>query len=638
MNLDRELKRYVRQIRPGLIGATSNPNANLNQLIEEIKVAKQLRTELVPRLQDFLLTRDYVSALTEAGLTLESGVFGEVFRRLEYKLLPKPVESASILSFLSRIFDAQADGDWLEKIDRERFGEFLTLIMPGREQIVEALAPQFFMSLEILSLRLAGLGYDPIVTERLRARREYQNAFMDVTRHVHAMLDGKGEAAIPLIRDDLKRCADGVDWVRSRRATDGISLALTYRLMKIQQVLRRMELLLEMIEAILGEWKSKPAADLFFEIVLAEIRRFNLRSFLVQNIELLAFQITEHTGKAGEHYITRTRSEWNTMFTSAAIGGAVTGVMVILKVIGSHLHLPPGPDALLNAMIYSVGFIVIHTLGGTLATKQPAMTASTLAASLDEANSQKRMENLSEIIVCTFRSQLIAVLGNYLIAFPVAAFVVLPFYMSGHPLMGHEKAIGMIEALHPYKTLALLYAGMAGVGLFLSGLVAGFVDNWYVFNHVGSRLKNSEVLRGAVGAPNLAKTIQLIDHNLGFWVGNITLGFYLAFVPAFGDVFGLPLSVRHITFSSGQLGAALATLHFQVTPELFAITAIGIFMFGMMNLGVSFTLSLLVAVKSRRIKFSQTPELLRHLGRRLRTRPTEFFFPPAQPASLLRDK
>ena len=71
MNLDRELRRYVRQIRPGLIGATSNPNANLAQLIEEIKVAKHLRSELVPKLQDFLLTRDYISALTETGLTLK---------------------------------------------------------------------------------------------------------------------------------------------------------------------------------------------------------------------------------------------------------------------------------------------------------------------------------------------------------------------------------------------------------------------------------------------------------------------------------------------------------------------------------------------------------------------------------------
>src|SRR3954463_13091242 len=79
LNLERELKRFVRQIRPGLIGATSNPNANLNQLIEEIKAPSPMRQDLVPRLEEFIMSRDFVTALTETGLTLESGVFTEVF-------------------------------------------------------------------------------------------------------------------------------------------------------------------------------------------------------------------------------------------------------------------------------------------------------------------------------------------------------------------------------------------------------------------------------------------------------------------------------------------------------------------------------------------------------------------------------
>jgi site-specific recombinase len=631
VNLDRELKRYVRQIRPGLIGATSNPNANLNQLIEEIKVARHLRSELVPKLQDFLLTRDYVSALTETGLTLESGVFGEIFRRLEYKLLPKPVENANILSFLSRVFDAQADADWLERIDREKFAEFLALIMPEKEQLIEALAPQFFMSLEILSLRLAGLGYDPIVTERMHARREYQHAFMDVTRHVHSMLDGKGEAAVPLIRESLDRCAQGVRWVRSKRGTEGISLALTYRLMKIQQVIRRMNLMLDMIESILGEWRNGPAIDLFFEIMAAELRRFNLSRFIGQNVELLAFQITEHTGKTGEHYITRTRSEWRGMFRSASLGGGIVGFMVILKILASHLHLPPAPEGFLNGLIYAIGFLVIHSLGGTLATKQPAMTASTLASSMDDAkNSHQALESLAEVIIRTIRSQMIALLGNFLIALPVAALIALPFALKFHPIMGDEKAWAMLRALHPVKSLSFLYAAMAGVGLFASGLIAGFADNWFVFNHVGSRLKHSEVLRRFVSSANLDHTIHLIDHNIGFWVGNIALGFYLAAMPSMGIIFGLPLDVRHITFSSGQLGASLATLRFQVPTSLVLWTMFSVLCMGLINLGVSFSLSLFVAIKSRRIRFAQTPELLGLLGRRFRRRPIDFFYPPRE--------
>ncbi|NJL24835.1 MAG: site-specific recombinase [Calothrix sp. SM1_5_4] len=126
MNLERELKRFVRQIRPGLIGATSNPNVNLAQVIEEIKASPQSREQLEKALLDFLLTRDFVTALTETGLTLESGVFSEIYKRLEYKFLPKAVEDDDILGFLSRLFDGTADGSWLEEIDRERFLNFYT--------------------------------------------------------------------------------------------------------------------------------------------------------------------------------------------------------------------------------------------------------------------------------------------------------------------------------------------------------------------------------------------------------------------------------------------------------------------------------------------------------------------------------
>jgi site-specific recombinase len=158
----------VRQIRPGLIGATSNPNTNLLHLIEEIKVANALRIEMVPRLQEFLISRDYVTAITETGLTLDSGVFSELFQRIEYNLLPKPVENANILSFFNRLFDSRTDADWLERIDKDRFSELLQLLIPDYRPILDALAPQLFMSLEILSLKLAGLGYDPIVADRIR--------------------------------------------------------------------------------------------------------------------------------------------------------------------------------------------------------------------------------------------------------------------------------------------------------------------------------------------------------------------------------------------------------------------------------------------------------------------------------------
>jgi site-specific recombinase len=52
---------------------------------------------------------------------------------------------------------------------------------------------------------------------------------------------------------------------------------------------------------------------------------------------------------------------------------------------------------------------------------------------------------------------------------------------------------------------------------------------------------------------------------------------------------------------------------------------------GMFNLGVSFSLSLFVAVKSRRIRFAQTPKLLKLLFKRLREHPLDYFLPLRDP-------
>lgn len=632
MNLERELKRFVRQIRPGLIGATANPNVNLAQLVLELKATPQHTQEIKKALQDFLVTRDYTTALTETGLTLEAGAFSEIYKRLEYKFLPKAISELDILAPLSRIFDAQSDAVWLEKIDREKFGELLGLILPSPEKLIEPLAAQAFMSLEILSLRLGGLGYDPVVTSRLRSRSDLQHSFMNVTRSVHNLLEGKGAEAIPEIREALDRCSQAVSFIRSRRGTEGISLNLTYKLMKIQQVVHRMRLVVQLIDTMLGEWNSRPSLELFFEIILAEIRRFELRRFVGQNVELLAFQITEHTGRAGEHYITRTKSEWGSMLRSAALGGVIVAFLAVIKTIISYLHLPPGPEILAYGSLYAGGFIFIHSIGATLATKQPAMTASTIAHSLDNAtNSQEAIESLSEIIIRTFRSQMAALIGNYTIAFPAAAIICLPFILTQHPIMSPDKAYHTLESLNGFHSLAFLYAAMAGVCLFVSGLLAGFADNWFVFNNVGLRLRQSPLLEKIVGRKNLDRAIHHIDHNLGFWVGNISLGFFLGAASAVGVITGLPIDIRHITFSSGQFGAAMASLRFNVPGSMVGMVAVSIFLFGLINLTVSFSLTLFVTMKSRRIQFSQTPQLFKLLGKKLLTRPLDFILPLRDP-------
>jgi site-specific recombinase len=318
------------------------------------------------------------------------------------------------------------------------------------------------------------------------------------------------------------------------------------------------------------------------------------------------------------------------MFKSASIGGVIVGLTVIVKAMVSLLPLAPVPAALAFGTIYSISFITILTVGGTLASKQPAMTASRIAAALDEAKtSEQALFNLCEMIVKTVRSQLIALLGNYLIAFPVAFAVCYPFVVYKIPLIPHAKAEHLLHDLHPWHSGSLWYAAVAGAGLFLSGIIAGAADNWFVFNRVGKRLENSRLLKALVQPVNLKRVIGFIESKIGFWAGNTSLGFYLGGMGMIGLMFGLPLDVRHVTFSSGQLGMAMAHMPNEVVWTDFLLLAVTVFVLGLINLGVSFSLTLYMTMRSRGIRFGQTGELIRLVFARFRHRPFDFLFPPA---------
>jgi site-specific recombinase len=324
--------------------------------------------------------------------------------------------------------------------------------------------------------------------------------------------------------------------------------------------------------------------------------------------------------RTGEHYIANNSHELRDMWKKAIKAALVVPVLVILKVIFSKLNMPPLFQAFTYGSIYAVGFVIIHIIGGALATKQPAMTASTLAAAMDNSeNSEEAVDNLLEAVIRTLRTQVAALLGNYLFAFPIAVLLVFPFLATGHPVIGFEKAHHMLEELHPTRSLSLLYAAMAGVCLFLSGLVSGLADNWFAFNQIGDRMDT--ILSG----PRGKKFVNALRKNFGVWTGNIALGFMLGSAAAVGMVTGLPIDIRHVTFSSGAFGIAWIHQEHMLTWSSFFLIAGTVLCLGIINLSVSFSLSLFVAMKSRRLRFRQGRRLLWLLIKRLLSRPHELF-------------
>jgi len=103
---------------------------------------------------------------------------------------------------------------------------------------------------------------------------------------------------------------------------------------------------------------------------------------------------------------------------SAMGAGVIIALMAMNKIFLGKQNAAPLTEAILFSLNYGLGFILIHILHFTVATKQPAMTAAAIAATIDSASDSKskEMDNLVAMIANTMRSQFIAIFGNVVIA------------------------------------------------------------------------------------------------------------------------------------------------------------------------------------------------------------------------------
>ncbi|MBK7854250.1 MAG: hypothetical protein IPJ79_04485 [Bacteroidetes bacterium] len=162
----------------------------------------------------------------------------------------------------------------------------------------------------------------------------------------------------------------------------------------------------------------------------------------------------------------------------------------------------------MKGLNYSLGFVGIHLWHGVLATKQPAMTAATIAQSIESTNTYDEIKELGNFIIKVFRSQFVAVVGNLAMVFPVAfGMAWLYHYYTGSYILGAEDAQHKFELVHPFKSLALLHAAIAGIMLFAAGILSGLADNGNIFNRYSDRLQYSKFIKRIAGKRN-AKNFQ----------------------------------------------------------------------------------------------------------------------------------
>ena len=605
----------------------------LNQQPEKAKLLREAILQL-------LSERKPISLFLIARHSVFTGFFTEMHRRISHKFLPEAIDTSYLIDLFALFFTETNDEVWVQAVPDTVWVELIVAMRfeEAPEEIIVACRKNLFAAAQVLSYRVAALGLEPELLRNHPELEKHTSPFITQNEELAEFLTSVNAADSVLdtshILVMLDQCKAIVSKIRRNSSQTGTSIRLTYLLQRMTQQVERLEVLLHILtkhsEAKFDTNAHLEMVHLFKELVYSECHKNDVVQHWQENLEVMALRVTENASRTGEHYITNNRQEYFALMRSAMGAGVVIAFMSMIKIMLASLHLAPLTEAILFSLNYGFGFMLIHILHFTVATKQPAMTAAAIATSIDAADSKsKEMNQLIAVISKAVRSQIVAIFGNVLFAIPVAMLIGWTFFTAtGQHFVSPAKAQHLLTDIDPIRSGALFYAAIAGVCLFLSGLIAGYHDNLAVYNKIPQRLLALKGLQKLLGLPRLNRVANYIENNLGALAGNFYFGCLLGGMSAIGVLFGLSFDIRHIAFSSAFVGFAAFGLDFMLTWQMAVYVALGLMLIAFMNLTVSFSLALYVAMKSRKIRFKQWRAFLRQLASRLNQQPGEFIMPP----------
>ena len=628
------------------------------------------RARVVTMLASIWRDGDVAALLADFGFSPRTSFLNELGERMRNRMLPLSPDTDDLGTLFVLLFDDPHDVHWLEGIDDTTLGAVGALWGDAMHELDPAhgrgtASPlgwrePFHDAMLYLATQIRAAGFSPAFRSRMGVRVDVdfdakatrpegqsgeasaRYAFRHLsqtTERVHdlavAHAQEAGSDALPsntvlheaqYLRALLDTCANAARGLHGHLEEHGISLDLVFQIDQLCERCRRMERLLE---AVLSPKPGPVLRRFLIELLELSEERRSVRALFTQHYSMLARKVAERSAETGEHYITRTRAQYREMLRSAAGGGAVMVVTTFLKFVMLSLGLSPFWTGMAAGLNYAGSFVVVQWLHFTVATKQPAMTAPAMAAKLKDTRSEAGVEGFVDEVAHLIRSQVAGILGNLVVVGPVVLLIQLAAWWAfGAPLISAEKAHHVLETLTLLGP-TLWYAAFTGVLLFASSIIAGWVENWFVLHRLDSAMRWNPRIRARLGARRAARWAVWWRENISGLAANISLGFMLGVVPVVASFLALPLDIRHVTLSSGQVAAAIGALGWESmhNPQVWWCLA-ALPLTGMLNVGVSFAMAMRVAVRSSGVRLGDRARLWQAIRRRMWRQPLSFLLPP----------
>ncbi|WP_416886376.1 recombinase [Marinospirillum sp.] len=615
--------------------------ARFDALLQALAAQPERTAILGQALHRWLLQVKLYPALVRLGILSRRGVVRELSARLYDRLNPPPRDPLNAYDALALLFSGQQSRDGLASVSGDTWRRCYALLCTGVEtELLQQTRWHWqqdaLYALEMLAIWVAAEEIEPELIRIDPRLVNIDSAFIALQRELHLFAQhqllemrepGQAEFDAGHLWVMLDQCHDQIARLRRKGAgAAGFNLAVAHLIERLEQTLQRLEVLLELLSTRDPEQRLATAFGLWQQLVTATLEKRSLSRVWGKSVQLLAKSITQNKSDHGEEYIARDAKAYWRLMRSAAGAGVIIACMALMKIQIETWGWAPLAQAVAVSLNYGLGFVLVHLLHFTIATKQPAMTAASFAAAVEQGERGRAAhKKLASLLIDVNRSQWAAVWGNVSTAVLVAILLSgISLWLWHRPPLDAEQVSYQLAAIHPLAGLALLYAAIAGVWLFCSGVIAGYFDNRADYLQLRVRLEQHPRLAW-MQAERRARLAAYLHEHSGAILGNFLFGMMLGMTGYLGYLLGVPLDIRHVAFSSANLGYVWGSAPLSVWELL--LNLLFVLLIGFVNLWVSFVLALFVALRSRGVKMGRWSNLGRSLWDQFKAQPLRFFFP-----------
>jgi site-specific recombinase len=605
------------------------PLVRLRRLLGVLEQHELHRRAVQALMATFWREIDAPSLFADYGFGSRMALRSELWKRLRERTLPASPVTRSLAELFPLLVDG-ADAAWLAAIDEPTLQRVAALLLPQgalpgwREPLLDAQTT--------LAGTIAAAGLSAPMRQRMDPALLAEQPFRQLTacaeRLREALRQGPADAALreaSYLRALLDRCRAATASIREHLEEFGVSVDIVYEMDQLRARTLRLE---HLLDCVLAGAPARELQALLVELAHAAGEQQGLRSLMARHYSQLARQVTERNAETGEHYITRDAASYRGMLRRAAVGGSVMAGTVFAKFGLLALGLGAFWAGFFAGINYATSFLLIMLLHGTVATKQPAMTAPALAAQLRDVGREGGLDGFVDEVAHLARSQAAGIFGNLALCAPLVLLGQLAAQaFAGAPLVGSLATRHALDALTLLGPTAL-YAAFTGVLLFASSLIAGWCENWFVFHRLDSAIAWNPRILARLGAQRAQRWSRWWRDNVSGVAANVSLGLMLGLVPALAAFVALPIDARHVTLSTGQVAAALGAEGASLLNEpVFWWCVAGIAVTGLLNVTVSFVLAFRLALRAQGVRTSDRQRIYAAVRQRLWRRPLSFLLP-----------